>query len=68
MRWWLYTTIHVATDDARVKGTLITISTEVPGRLISIAVEEGQSIRVGDVLAQIHPEEYEMQVVLRLPR
>lgn len=65
MQWWWYTTSHVSTDDARVKGTLITISTEVPGRLIAIAVEEGQSIRKGDLLAQIQPEEYAMQVVLR---
>lgn len=57
VQWWGYATSHVSTDDARVKGTLITLSTEVPGRLLTIAVAEGQRIRPGDILAQIQPEE-----------
>ena len=32
VQWWLYSLHHVYTDDARVKGTLITISSEVAGR------------------------------------
>jgi len=53
VQWWLYSLHHVYTDDARVKGTLITISSEVAGRLVTLAVEEGQHIRTGDLLAQI---------------
>ena len=39
VRWWLYSLSHISTDDARVKGTLITVSSQVPGRLLSVAVE-----------------------------
>ena len=39
VQWWLYALHHVYTDDARVKGTLITISSEVAGRLVTLAVE-----------------------------
>src|SRR4030095_5583192 len=64
VRWWLYALHHVYTDDARVKGTLITISSEVAGRLVTLAVEEGQRIQKGDLLAQIQPDEYQAQVAL----
>lgn len=64
VQWWLYSLHHVYTDDARVKGTLITISSEVAGRLVTLAVEEGQSIHQGDLLAQIQQDEYQAQVAL----
>jgi multidrug resistance efflux pump len=64
VQWWLYALHHVYTDDARVKGTLITISAEVAGRLVALAVEEGQRIRQGDLLAQIQQDEYQAQVTL----
>jgi multidrug resistance efflux pump len=65
VQWWLYTLHHVSTDDARVKGTLITVSTEVAGRLVRILVEEGQQVQKGDLLAQIQPDTYEIEVALR---
>ena len=61
---WFYALHHVYTDDARVKGTLITISSEVAGRLVILAVEEGQRIQKGDLLAQIQQDEYQAQVAL----
>ena len=64
VQWWLYALHHVYTDDARVKGTLITISSEVAGRLVILAVEEGQLINKGDRLAQIQQDEYQAQVAL----
>ena len=65
MQWWLYTLSHVSTDDARVKGTLITVSAEVPGRLLSVPIEAGQPINQGDLLARIDPEFYELEVAQR---
>jgi len=63
-QWWLYSLHHVYTDDARVKGTLITISAEVAGRLVTRVVEEGQSIKKGDLLAQVQQDEYQAQMTL----
>jgi membrane fusion protein (multidrug efflux system) len=65
VQWWLYSLSHVSTDDARVKGTLITVSSQVPGRLVTVAVEEGQRIKHGDLIAQIQQDDYQAQVVLR---
>ena len=64
-QWWLYTVRHVSTDDARVKGTLITVSAEVPGRLVSVPIKAGQPIGEGELLARIDPEFYELEISQR---
>ena len=64
-QWWLYTMRHVSTDDARVKGTLITVSAEVAGRLLSVPIKAGQPISQGDLLARIDPEFYELEIAQR---
>ena len=63
--WWLYSLSHVSTDDARVKGTLITVSSRVSGRLSEVGVEEGQPIKRGDVIARVQQGDYEARVALR---
>ena len=65
VQWWLYTLSHVSTDDARVKGTLVTVSAEVPGRLLSVPIKAGQPIKQGDLLARIDPEFYDLEVAQR---
>ena len=65
VQWWLYTLNHVSTDDARVKGTLVTVSAEVEGRLLSAPTKAGQPIEQGDLLARIDPEFYELEVARR---
>lgn len=65
VQWWLYTLSHVSTDDARVKGTLITVSAEVPGRLLSVPIKAGQPIGQGDLLARMDPEFYELEIAQR---
>lgn len=65
VRWWMYTLRYVSTDDARVKGTLITVSSQVPGRLLALPVQEGQTVSQGDTLARIYQEDYQAQVALR---
>jgi len=63
-KWWRYAVTHVSTDDARVKGTLITVSSKVPGRLLSMVVEEGQSVNRGEVIARLQQDDYQAQVAL----
>lgn len=65
VRWWIYALHHVSTDDARVKGTLITVSSQVAGRLLSVPIEDGQRINKGELLAQVQPDEYRAAVALR---
>jgi membrane fusion protein (multidrug efflux system) len=63
--WWLYSLSHVSTDDARVKGTLITVSSRVSGRLVEVEVEEGQPIKGGEVMARVQQDDYQARVALR---
>lgn len=65
IRWWIYALHHVSTDDARVKGTLITVSSQVAGRLLRVTVEDGQPIKKGELLAQVQPDAYQAAVALR---
>jgi membrane fusion protein (multidrug efflux system) len=65
VQWWIYALLHVSTDDARVKGTLITVSSQVAGRLLRVTIEDGQQIKKGELLAQVQPDEYRAQVALR---
>ena len=62
--WWLYSLSHVSTDDARVKGTLITVSPRVAGRLTSVLIEQGQPIQQGEVIARIQQDDYLAQATL----
>ncbi len=63
--WWLYSLSHVSTDDARVKGTLITVSSRVMGRLIEVEVEDGQPIKRGEVIARVQQGDFQARVALR---
>ncbi len=65
VQWWLYSMRHVSTDDARVKGTLITVSSQVAGRLLQVPVEDGQRVERGALIAQIQTDEYVAEVALR---
>ena len=46
---------YVTTDDAYVGAQKVLITPEISGKIISIAVKEGQQVSTGDVLFQIDP-------------
>jgi multidrug resistance efflux pump len=60
--WWLNAGRTVSTDDARVKGTIVTVSSKVPGRIEKILVNEGDSVEAGQVIARIESSDLEAQV------
>lgn len=61
--WWgVYRWNHSVTDDAFVQSRLVNLAPMVPGHAAEILVEEGQSIRWGEVLARIDPVPYEREV------
>lgn len=43
-------------DDAVIGANLVNIAATVPGRIVSIAVQENQSVKKGDMLFSIDPE------------
>src|SRR3954452_639232 len=46
---------YVTTDDAYVGAQKVLITPDVAGKIVSIAVKEGQQVSTGDVMFQIDP-------------
>ena len=57
-RWLIFRWHYVSTDDAQVKGNLINLSAKVPGRIVRLLVEEGDTVELGQVLAEIEKEDH----------
>ena len=50
---WLGDQRYVYSDDAYVQGKITLVSSTFPGRLIGLTVNEGDSVRLGDILATV---------------
>ena len=55
--WWYMTTKYVSTDDARISGTIVSVSAKIPGRIIEVLVKEGEQVKAGQVVARIDGRE-----------
>jgi membrane fusion protein, multidrug efflux system len=62
VEYWLYTMTHVYTDDARVKGTMVSISPEVSGVVRKVHVDEGGAVKKEMVLVEIDQADYLTQL------
>lgn len=51
---------YVSTDNAYVQQNKISVSAEVGGRIVEVAVRENQSVKAGDLLFRIDPEPYQI--------
>jgi multidrug efflux system membrane fusion protein len=56
--WELCTTFVAYTSDAYVRSDLISIAPQVTGRIISVPIEDNQTVHRGDLLAAIDPEPF----------
>lgn len=59
--WWYYTTKYVTTDDARISGTIVSVSSKVSGKVGQLMVAEGDSVKAGQVLVRIDPQDIAAQ-------
>jgi membrane fusion protein, multidrug efflux system len=53
---------YMTTDDAYVGAQKVLITPDVSGKIIKVAVKEGQQVSAGDVLFQIDPVPFELMV------
>jgi membrane fusion protein (multidrug efflux system) len=53
---------YVSTDDSAVMAAQATISSDVPGRVIELAVRDNQLVHKGDVLFRIDPRPFDIAV------
>jgi membrane fusion protein (multidrug efflux system) len=51
---------YVTTDDAYVGAQKVLITPDVPGKIINVAVKEGQQVATGDIMFQIDPVPFQL--------
>jgi multidrug resistance efflux pump len=56
--WWWQSTVYVTTDDARIDGTISTVSSKMAGRIQELLVKEGDSVKKGQLIARIDTRDY----------
>jgi len=59
VNWWITVMNTVSTDEARVTASYATISSEVSGKIVKFAAEEGDAVRQGDLLVEIDKDDYQ---------
>ena len=53
---------QVSTDNAYVQQDKVSVSAEVGGEIVAVAVRENQQVAAGDLLFRIDPEPYRIQI------
>jgi len=53
---------YESTDDAYVNAARVSISTNVPGRVVELRVHDNQRVRKGDLLFKIDPRPFQIKV------
>jgi membrane fusion protein, multidrug efflux system len=66
LRWdaWVGSAVIQSTNDAYVKADVTQLSSRVAGEVLTVAVDDFQRVKAGDLLVQIDPADYEAQVAL----
>ena len=60
--FWLNGGQSVSTDNAYVRQDKVSVSADVGGRIVAVAVRENQQVRPGDLLFRIDPAPYRIAV------
>ena len=55
----------VSTDDAYVNSHLTFLAARVPGQVLKVMVDDNYRVKEGDVLVEIDPEPYRVQVAIQ---
>lgn len=60
--YWFSLAGKVSTDNAYVQQDMVSVSSEVGGKIIETFVVEGDTVAAGDLLFRIDPEPYRLQI------
>jgi membrane fusion protein, multidrug efflux system len=61
-RYWQRAQVHPSTEDAYVAGDVYAIAARIPGTLLTVGVEENESVKAGQVIATLDPRDLDKQV------
>jgi len=60
--WWTFGRFQISTDDAYVGAKSTTLAAKIPGYIATLAVDDNQRVRAGDVIARIDDGDYQLAV------
>jgi membrane fusion protein (multidrug efflux system) len=60
--YWQSLQGKVSTDNAYLKQDMVGVSAEVAGKIVDVAVKEGDRVKAGDLLFRLDPEPYRLQI------
>jgi membrane fusion protein (multidrug efflux system) len=59
--WYIFTG-RVTTDDAQVDCHITAVAPQVPGYVVDLLIHDNTPVKVGDLLVQVDPREYQAEV------
>src|ERR1700736_3079552 len=65
VRWLLHSLNTVSTDDAYVNGYVTFVAPRVSGQVAHVLVDDNNRVKKGDVLVELDPEPYRVQVAIK---
>jgi membrane fusion protein (multidrug efflux system) len=60
--YWQSLQGKVTTDNAYLRQDKVGVSAEIVGKIVTVAVREGQLVKAGDLLFRVDPEPYSLQI------
>jgi membrane fusion protein (multidrug efflux system) len=60
--WLIDRASAVYTSDARVRANMVTISSDIAGRVVDLSISAGDRVKVGDVLARLDDREARLAI------
>lgn len=60
--YWQSLAGKVSTDNAYVQQDKVSVSAQVGGEIVAVAVRDGQTVKAGDLLFRIDPQPYRLQI------
>ncbi len=65
LRSWIWFALNtVSTDDAYLDGHVTMVAPRVSGQVLKVLVDDNQRVKKGDLLVQLDPEPYRVQVAI----
>src|ERR1700730_2130534 len=59
---WNYLQSYESTDDAQIDGHMYPLSSRIDGTVINVHAEDNDRVKVGELLVEIDPRDYEVAV------
>jgi membrane fusion protein (multidrug efflux system) len=60
--WWWKSLEYVSTDDARIKADIISVSSEIQGKIETLAKDEGDRVTPGELMARLDSRDLRIQL------